>query len=55
MREIKCSKHKEMEFSIPENIEECVSLNSFQEIKLLENHLENNPDCKMISKEDFNW
>ena len=50
VKEIQCNKHTKIKFSIPENIQECISLNSFQEIKSLESHLENNPNCKMVER-----
>ena len=54
MKEIICKNHRKIKFTIPENIEECIVHNSFHEIKLLESHLENNPNCKMIEKEISN-
>jgi hypothetical protein len=48
MKKYICKNHKQMKFSIPENREECISFNSFQEIKLCESHLENNSDCQLI-------
>ncbi len=51
---IQCKNHRKLKFSIPENIEECFLLNSFQEIKSLEFHLENNPNCKLIEWSDSN-
>jgi len=48
VKTIQCKNHREIKFSIPENIEECISFNSFKEIKSLEFHLENNPNCKLI-------
>ena len=50
VKEIQCNKHTKIKFSIPENIQECISLNSFQEIKLLELHLENYPNCRMVER-----
>ncbi len=52
MKKYICKNHKQMKFSIPENIEECISFNSFQEIKLCESHLENNSNCQLIEKEE---
>jgi hypothetical protein len=44
-----------MEFLIPENIEECILFNSFQEIKSCKLHVEKNFDCKLIElKEEVN-
>ncbi len=37
-----------MKFLIPETVEECILLASFQEIKSCEFHLENNPNCKFL-------
>jgi len=54
MKEYFCNNHRKIKFTIPENIEECISLNSFQEIKLLEFHLQNYPNCKLIEERDSN-
>jgi len=54
VKTIQCKNHREIKFSIPENIEECISLNSFQVIKSCELHLENNPSCKLIEWSDSN-
>lgn len=54
VKTIQCKNHREIKFSIPENVEECISLNSFQEIKSCELHLENNPNCKLIKWSDSN-
>jgi len=54
LKEYFCNNHKKLKFSIPENIEECISLNSFQEIKSCEFHLENYPNCKLIEWSDSN-
>ena len=55
MKKYICKNHKQMEFLIPENIEECILFNSFQEIKSCELHVEKNFDCKLIElKEDVN-
>jgi len=45
---IQCNNHRKIKFTIPENKDECILLNSFQEIKLIENHLENYPNCKFV-------
>ena len=52
LKKYTCNNHKEIRFSIPENIEECISHNSYQEIKSLESHIENNSDCKFIEWSD---
>ncbi len=52
VKELICKNHREIKFSIPENIEECISLNSFQVIKSCELHLEKNPNCKLIEWSD---
>jgi hypothetical protein len=46
-----CEKHQSTLFSIPDTVEECISFNSFEEIKSLELHLQNSPECKMIECE----
>ena len=48
MLEVHCNKHKKVVFNIPENIEECVADNSFNQIHKLRDHLRNNSGCKMI-------
>jgi len=45
---IQCNKHKKIQFTIPQSIDEAVELNSFPQIKEMANHLENYPSCKMI-------
>jgi len=47
MKKYICKNHKQVEFLIPENVEECISFNSFQEIKSCESHLQN-PNCQLI-------
>ncbi|MBT4326376.1 MAG: hypothetical protein HOD60_05630 [Candidatus Nitrosopelagicus sp.] len=47
MFEVYCDKHK-IKFTIPQNIDEAVTLDSFSEIKEMANHLETFPRCKMI-------
>ncbi len=54
VKNIQCKNHKKIKFSIPENVEDCILLNSYQEIKSLESHLENNPNCKLIEWRDSN-
>ena len=49
-----CKNHNDLKFLIPENVEECILFNSFQDIKSLEFHLENNPSCKLIEWSDSN-
>jgi hypothetical protein len=46
--EVKCNNHKKIQFTIPQNIDEAVELNSFPQIKEMANHLQNFPKCKMI-------
>ena len=48
MIKVHCDKHKKVVFNIPENIEECVADNSFNQIHKLRDHLRNNSECKMI-------
>lgn len=45
---IQCKNHKKIKFTIPENIDECILLNSYQDIKSVETHLNNYPNCKFI-------
>ena len=45
---VQCNKHKKIQFTIPQSIDEAVELNSFPQIKEMANHLENYPSCKMI-------
>ncbi|MBT4327565.1 MAG: hypothetical protein HOD60_11800 [Candidatus Nitrosopelagicus sp.] len=54
MKKYTCNKHQNTLFTIPDNIEECILLNSFQEIKSLENHLENYQTCKIEQLENSN-
>lgn len=51
MIELKCVYHKKIQFRIPDTIDECISFNLFSEIKSLENHLENNPNCRFVGEE----
>jgi hypothetical protein len=53
MKKYICKNHTQMEFLIPENVKECISFNSFQEIKSCELHLENNLNCQLIEMEEF--
>jgi hypothetical protein len=50
---IQCNKHKKIQFTIPQSIDEAVELNSFPQIKEMANHLENYPSCKMIRSLEF--
>ena len=50
---VKCTKHKKIRFTIPQNIEESVELNSFSQIEEMSNHLKSYPKCKMIRSLDF--
>jgi hypothetical protein len=52
MKIVQCVKHQKIKFTIPENVDECITLNLFQEIKSLENHLDNYPNCKMMERRD---
>ncbi len=45
---VKCIKHKKIEFTIPQSIDESIKLNSFPQIKEMSNHLKHYPRCKMI-------
>jgi len=48
MRKVLCINHKKIKITIPDTVDECISLNSFLEIKSLEEHLEKFPNCKFI-------
>jgi hypothetical protein len=45
---VQCNNHKKIKFTIPQSIDEAVTLNSFPQIKEMSNHLQSYPKCKMI-------
>jgi len=50
---VQCNNHKKIKFTIPQSVNEAVTLNSFPQIKEMAKHLENYPRCKMIRSLDF--
>ena len=50
---VQCNNHKKIKFTIPQSIDEAVTLNSFPQIKEMSNHLQSYPKCKMIRSLDF--
>ena len=45
---VQCSNHKKIACTIPQSVNEAVTLDSFPQIKEMAKHLENYPRCKMI-------
>ena len=43
-----CCNHKGVKFDIPQSVDEATSFEAWEQIKAMENHLKNNPKCKMI-------
>jgi hypothetical protein len=43
-----CCNHKQIQFDIPQNVDEATTLDAWRQIKSIENHLKKNPKCKMI-------
>ncbi len=50
---VQCNNHKKITYTIPQSIDEAVTLNSFPQIKEMSNHLQSYPKCKMIRSLDF--
>jgi len=45
---VQCNNHKKIIYTIPQSVNEAITLNSFPQIKEMENHLKKYPKCKMI-------
>jgi hypothetical protein len=45
---VQCNNHKKIAYTIPQSVYEAVTLDSFSQIREMENHLKQYPKCKMI-------
>ena len=43
-----CCNHKGIQFDIPQSVDEATTIEAFEQIKAMENHLKKYPECKMI-------
>jgi len=43
-----CCNHKGIQFDIPQSVDEATTIEAFEQIKAMENHLKKYPKCKMI-------
>ena len=43
-----CCNHKGIQFDIPQTVDEATTIEAFEQIKAMENHLKKYPKCKMI-------
>ena len=50
---VQCSNHKKITYTIPQSVNEAVTLDSFSQIREMANHLKHSPKCRMIRSLDF--
>ena len=46
----RCCNHKGIQFDIPQSVDEATTIEAFEQIKAMENHLKKYPKCKMIRR-----
>ena len=50
---VQCNNHKKITYTIPQSVNEAVTLDSFPEMRNMAEHLREYPKCKMLRVQDY--